>query len=321
MSSIKKQAEKMKLSICIPVYNGADTIGKLVEKLQETFKIYEVEIVMANDGSRDNSSEVCQKLVDNYSNCRFIDLRRNNGEHNAVMCTLNYCTGDYAVIIDDDLQNPPEEILKLLEEIQKGYDVVYSKYHQKKHHWFRNFGSKINDIFATWLLEKPKNLYLCSFKIINRAVINEIIKYKGPFPYIDGLILRCTSNISSVFVQHNARTSGKSNYTLSKLIHLWLSMFVNFSIKPMRAMMGIGGLVMLSSVVLAIYFIIDKILNPEIVSGWTSLMVILLFLGGVQILFLGLIGEYIGKNYLDQNGTPQFTVKNIYGFPEMEKKQ
>lgn len=311
----------MKLSICIPVYNGADTIGKLVEKLQETFKIYEVEIVMANDGSRDNSSEVCQKLVENYSNCRFIDLRRNNGEHNAVMCTLNYCTGDYAVIIDDDLQNPPEEILKLLEEIQKGYDVVYSKYHQKKHHWFRNFGSKINDIFATWLLEKPKNLYLCSFKIINRAVINEIIKYKGPFPYIDGLILRCTSNISSVFVQHNARTSGKSNYTLSKLIHLWLSMFVNFSIKPMRAMMGIGGLVMLSSVVLAIYFIIDKILNPEIVSGWTSLMVILLFLGGVQILFLGLIGEYIGKNYLDQNGTPQFTVKNIYGFPEMEKKQ
>ena len=311
----------MKLSICIPVYNGADTIGKLVEKLQETFKIYEVEIVMANDGSRDNSSEVCQKLVENYSNCRFIDLRRNNGEHNAVMCTLNYCTGDYAVIIDDDLQNPPEEILKLLEEIQKGYDVVYSKYHQKKHHWFRNFGSKINDIFATWLLEKPKNLYLCSFKIINRAVINEIIKYKGPFPYIDGLILRCTSNISSVFVQHNARTSGKSNYTLSKLIHLWLSMFVNFSIKPMRAMMGIGGLVMLSSVVLAIYFIIDKILNPEIVSGWTSLMVILLFLGGVQILFLGLIGEYIGKNYLDQNGTPQFTVKNIYGFQEMEKKQ
>ena len=311
----------MKLSICIPVYNGADTIGKLVEKLQETFKIYEVEIVMANDGSRDNSSEVCQKLVENYSNCRFIDLRRNNGEHNAVMCTLNYCTGDYAVIIDDDLQNPPEEILKLLEEIQKGYDVVYSKYHQKKHHWFRNFGSKINDIFATWLLEKPKNLYLCSFKIINRAVINEIIKYKGPFPYIDCLILRCTSNRSSVFVQHNARTSGKSNYTLSKLIHLWLSMFVNFSIKPMRAMMGIGGLVMLSSVVLAIYFIIDKILNPEIVSGWTSLMVILLFLGGVQILFLGLIGEYIGKNYLDQNGTPQFTVKNIYGFPEMEKKQ
>ena len=311
----------MKLSICIPVYNGADTIGKLVEKLQETFKIYEVEIVMANDGSRDNSSEVCQKLVENYSNCRFIDLRRNNGEHNAVMCTLNYCTGDYSVIIDDDLQNPPEEILKLLEEIQKGYDVVYSKYHQKKHHWFRNFGSKINDIFATWLLEKPKNLYLCSFKIINRAVINEIIKYKGPFPYIDGLILRCTSNVSSVFVQHNARTSGKSNYTLSKLIHLWLSMFVNFSIKPMRAMMGIGGLVMLSSVVLAIYFIIDKILNPEIVSGWTSLMVILLFLGGVQILFLGLLGEYIGKNYLDQNGTPQFTVKNIYGFPEMEKKQ
>ena len=192
----------MKLSICIPVYNGADTITKLTDKLQETFKNkdFDIEIVMANDGSRDNSSEVCQNLVKKYDNVKFIDLRRNSGEHNAVMCTLNYCTGDYAAIIDDDLQNPPEEIIKMLDEIQKGYDVVYSKYHIKKHHWFRNFGSKVNDIFATWLLEKPKNLYLCSFKIINRETINEIIKYKGPFPYIDGLILRCTNNISSVYV-------------------------------------------------------------------------------------------------------------------------
>lgn len=308
----------MKLSICIPVYNGADTIGKLTDKLQETFKNkdFDIEIVMANDGSRDNSSEVCQSLVKKYDNVKFIDLRRNGGEHNAVMCTLNYCTGDYAVIIDDDLQNPPEEIIKMLNEIQKGYDVVYSKYHVKKHHWFRNFGSKVNDIFATWLLEKPKNLYLCSFKIINRETINEIIKYKGPFPYIDGLILRCTNNISSVYVEHNARENGHSNYTFAKLIHLWLSMFVNFSIKPMRLMMGLGAFIIMLAFGTGIYFIVDKILHPEIASGWTSIVSLILFFGGIQMLFLGLIGEYIGKNYLDQNKTPQFTIKKTYGIED-----
>lgn len=308
----------MKLSICIPVYNGADTIGELVDELQKKFAGTDFEIVMANDGSRDNSSEICQSIAKKYDNIRFIDLRRNYGEHNAVMCTLNYCTGDYAVIIDDDLQNPPEEIFKLLEEIEKGYDVIYSKYHHKRHNIFRNIGSKINDIFATWLIEKPKNLYLCSFKIINRAVINEIIKYKGPFPYIDGLILRVTNNISSVYVEHKPRTSGHSNYTLGKLVHLWLSMFVNFSIKPMRFMMGVGFFTILISLIFAIYSVVDKILHPEIAMGWTSLICVILLIGGIQTVFLGLIGEYIGKNYLDQNGTPQWTVKNVYKSKEIE---
>lgn len=165
---------------------------------------------------------------------------------------------------------------------------------------------------------KPKNLYLCSFKIVNRAIINEIIKYKGPFPYIDGLILRATDNISSVYVEHKSRTSGHSNYTLSKLIHLWLSMFVNFSIKPMRMMMSIGTFVLLSSLVLSVYFILDKIFHPDIASGWTSLVCIILFIGGLQTIFLGLIGEYIGKNYLDQNGTPQWTVKEVFYSKEIK---
>lgn len=308
----------MKLSICIPVYNGADTVSELVSELQKVFAKTDFEIVMANDGSHDNSSKVCKELTEKYSNIRFINLRRNYGEHNAVMCCLNYCTGDYAVIIDDDLQNPPEEIFKLWNEIEKGYDVVYAKYHHKKHNIFRNVGSKINDIFATWLIGKQKNLYLCSFKIINRAIINEIIKYKGPFPYIDGLILRATDNISSVYVEHKSRTSGHSNYTLSKLIHLWLSMFVNFSIKPMRMMMSIGTFVLLSSLVLSVYFILDKIFHPDIASGWTSLVCIVLFIGGLQTIFLGLIGEYIGKNYLDQNGTPQWTVKEVFNSKEIK---
>lgn len=303
----------MKLSICIPVYNGAETICPLMENLDSTFSKIEKEVVLVNDGSRDNSAEVCKDLCKKYDYVKFINLRRNFGEHNAVMCALNYCTGDYAVIIDDDLQNPPEEIFKLLNEIEKGYDVVYSKYHVKKHNWFRNFGSKVNDVFATWLIGKPKNLYLCSFKIINRAMIEELKKYKGPFPYIDGLLLRATNNVSSVFVEHKARTQGKSNYTLGKLLNLWLSMFINFSIKPMRFITITGLIISLISVVMALFFIVEKFINPQTVPGWTTIIVLILFFGGLQSTFLGIIGEYIGKNYLDQNNTPQWVVKETFG--------
>lgn len=303
----------MKLSICIPVYNGSETIVPLVRALDATFKDMDIEVVLVNDGSRDSSAAVCKNLVAQYPYVVFVDLRRNFGEHNAVMCALNHCSGDYAVIIDDDLQNPPEEILKLLKEIQEGgYDVVYANYHTKKHHWFRNFGSKVNDKFATWLIGKPKDLYLCSFKMINRAMIDEIIRYKGPFPYVDGLLLRATSSISSVFVEHHARAVGTSNYTLGKLFNLWLSMFINFSIKPMRFIMGTGLIISVLAFFLAVFFVIEKILHPEMVPGWTTLIVLVLFFGGLQSVFLGLIGEYIGKNYLDINKTPQWVVKDVH---------
>lgn len=310
----------MKLSVCIPVYNGGASVGELVREVQTALCHLELEIVMVNDGSRDNSAEICRGLAEQYANIRFLDLRRNFGEHNAVMCALNYCTGDYAAIIDDDLQNPPGEILKLLEEAAKGYDVVYAKYHKKQDPLFRNIGSKFNDIFATWLIGKPKDLYLSSFKIISRAAIDEIIRYKGPFPYIDGLILRSTASYSSVFVEHCPRREGRSNYTLARLLHLWLSMFVNFSIKPMRFIAGTGFFIMLASLACMIYFSVDKILHPDVESGWTSLAVLILFFGGMQTFFLGLIGEYVGKNYLDQNGTPQFSVKASYGIGGEEKQ-
>ena len=309
----------MKLSICIPVYNGADSIAELLRMIDATFSGKKTEVVLVNDGSKDASSVICRNLVKQYSYVKFIDLRKNYGEHNAVMCALNYCTGDYAAIIDDDLQNPPKEIFKLLAEAEKGYDVVYGNYRKKKHSVFRNIGSRFNDFFATILIGKPKDLYLCSFKLINRAVIDQIIKYKGPFPYIDGLILRVTDNIGSVYVEHDARTTGKSNYTMAKLVHLWLSMFINFSIKPMRFIMGIGFSIMVLSIIIALYFIIDKIIHPAIAVGWTSIAVLVLFFGGLQCMFLGLIGEYIGKNYLDINGTPQWTVKGEYGITAGKK--
>jgi undecaprenyl-phosphate 4-deoxy-4-formamido-L-arabinose transferase len=300
----------MKLSICIPVYNGAATIKELVEKARGDLSDLQLEFVVVNDGSVDDSDAVCSALAESSRDLKYICLRRNFGEHNAVMCAMNYCTGDYAVVIDDDFQNPPGEIKKLLLEAEKGYDVVYAKYYKKRHHFFRNLGSKFNDIMATWLLNKPKNLYLCSFKLLKREIINEIIKYRGPFPYIDGLILRSTGSISSVYVDHLSRQYGHSNYTLPKLISLWLNMFINFSIKPLRIITFMGIFTALFCLGLGIWFFIDFLIHPgSIPEGWTSLAVIVLFTGSIQMISLGLVGEYLGKNYLDKNGTPQWTVK------------
>jgi polyisoprenyl-phosphate glycosyltransferase len=297
----------MLVSVVIPVYNGSKTIGRLVEEINR--HLGTPEIILVNDGSRDNSESVCEELARQHGNVSFISLRRNFGEHNAVMCGLNYATGNYIAIVDDDFQNPPSEIIKLVEEAEKGYDVVYSKYKFKKHSLFRNLGSRFNDYVATWLLNKPKNLYLSSFKVIHREVVKEIIKYKGPFPYVDGLILRVTGNFSTVLVEHSSREEGKSNYTLGKLISLYLNMFLNFSIKPLRIFTFLGVVSFIVGILLSVAFVIEKLLNPETAIGWTSTIVATLIFSGIQLMFLGLVGEYLGKSYLDQNKTPQWVVK------------
>jgi polyisoprenyl-phosphate glycosyltransferase len=299
-----------RVTICIPVYNGAKTIAALVEEIiRELSPHYLVNFVLVNDYSRDNSDEVCRQLARTHPFIKYIALRRNFGEHNAVMCALNHATGDYAVIIDDDFQNPPREISALVEEARRGFDVVYSAFREKRHRGYRNLGSRFNNRVANWLLEKPRDLYLSSFKALSADMVKRIIRYTGPSPYIDGLILRETRNISSVEVDHDYRKEGQSNYTLAKLVGLWLNMFINFSIKPLRLFSLFGVVVTLFSFIAAVVFIIQKLLNPDLQMGWTSVMVSILFFSGVQILFLGLIGEYVGKHYLQSNGTPQWVMK------------
>lgn len=300
----------IELSICVPVYNAEATIRRLAETLLKIFPGPGTEIVLVNDGSTDGSHRVCTALAEEHPEITYLRLRKNFGEHNAVMCALHHCRGAYAVIIDDDFQNPPEEIHRLLTEIRQGYDVVYSRYRRKRHSLFRNVGSKINDLAATALMGKPKDLYLSSFKIIRREVIDQIIRYTGPFPYIDGLILRVTSNIGTVLVEHHKRREGRSNYTLKKLLSLWLNMFINFSIIPLRIVTAAGLLTALACVVLAAVFIVEKLTHPETSLGWASIIVVVLFIGAVQMVFLGIMGEYIGKHYLDTNGTPQWVVKS-----------
>ncbi len=298
-----------KLSVVIPVYNGSQTIRALVDTVLEELRDLDPEIVLVNDGSHDDSEAVCEGIAGTHPAVKFVSLRRNFGEHNAVMCGLNHMDAEYAAIIDDDFQNPPSEIRKLLAEAEKGYDVVYSRYAQKRHNWFRNAGSRFHNAMATVLLHKPPDLYLSSFKVIRREVVAEIVKYRGPFPYVDGLLLRVTNNISTVLVRHDARVEGRSNYTLGKLISLTMNMFLNYSIWPLRALTILGFVFLAIGLVSSVVFICEKILHPGIQIGWTSLMVAVLTLSGLQLTFLGLIGEYLGKTYLDRNGTPQWVVR------------
>jgi|TARA_B100001079_G_scaffold211657_1_gene185864 undecaprenyl-phosphate 4-deoxy-4-formamido-L-arabinose transferase len=302
-----------KVSIIIPVYNSSKTISLLVDKIQDDIKIYnELEIVLVNDGSRlDNSSEVCENIAATNPTVKFINLSRNFGEHNAVLAGLNYCTGDCAVIMDDDFQNPPKDVYKLVDEIINGNDVVFSKYEEKKHHFLRNLGSKFNNLFASILLNKPRDLYLSSFKAINRFVIDELVKYKGPYPYIDGLILRITQKFVSVSVEHVSRANDKSGYSLRKLISLWLNMFTNFSIMPLRLAVALGFIFSIVGLVLALVFFIEKINNPELPMGWTSLMVSIFLLGSLQLFAIGMVGEYLGRMFLSTGGKPQFVVRSL----------
>lgn len=300
----------MELSIIIPVYNGSKTIKSLVNTVCNEFVDLDFEIILVNDGSCDASEKVCEEIALTNKCVKFISLRKNFGEFNAVMCGLHYVEGSYATIIDDDFQNPPSEVRVLHNEAKRGdFDVVYSKYHKKQHNLFRNIGSAFNDKMATFLIKKPKDLYLSSFKLIKKELVQEIIKYTGPFPYIDGLIFRATDSYSSVFTAHEKRVEGSSNYTFSKLISVYLNMFLNFSVKPLRVFTAVGFIIFIIGAILTIISIIEKLRYPQTPLGWTSIFIAVLTFSGFQIVFLGMIGEYLGKLFLDQNKTPQYVIK------------
>jgi polyisoprenyl-phosphate glycosyltransferase len=315
----------MVISVVIPVFNSQNTIRPLVQGLFNVFGLYQLEVILVNDASTDASEKVCAQIAEANPQVKFVSLRINAGEHNAVMCGLNYATGDYIAVIDDDLQNPPTEILTLLQTaIKFDYDVVYARYVIKQHSLFRNFCSRMNNFFAVYLLNKPKSLYLSSFKVMKRELVNEITKYRGPFPYIDALILRSTRNIGSEVVMHETRKDGRSNYTLRKLFSLYLNIFVNFSIKPLRFITISGLVISFLSFLMSISIVYEKFVNKGIAQGFSFLSILLLFSIGLTFVVIGLLGEYIGKILMSLNNAPQYVVKkecNTKGFEEVIHEQ
>lgn len=309
---------KTKVSFVIPCYRSAQTLPGVVEELQtamEAMQEYDYEVILVNDCSPDDTFEVIRRLSGENRRIRGINLARNFGQHSALMAGFRYGEGDIVVCLDDDGQTPAREVGKLLAGIRQGADVVYAKYNQKHHSGFRNWGSRINERMTRVMLGKPKDLYLSSYFAARRFVIEEVKRYENAYPYVIGLVLRTTGNIVNVEVTHRERAAGESGYTLGKLLALWFNGFTAFSVKPLRIATISGALCAMAGFLYGIYTIVKKIfINPPgLVTGFSALMSVLVFMGGMLMLMLGLVGEYMGRMYLSMNRSPQYVIREMAG--------
>lgn len=312
-----------RLSIVIPCYGSEHTIGKVVDEIKATLKTREFsdfEIILVNDYSPDNVFEVIKNLAMDDDRIKGINLSKNFGQHSAIMAGFNIVNGEIVVCLDDDGQTPANEIFKLIDKIDNGDDLVYAKYDRKEHSIFRNFGTKINDLMAKYLLSKPTGIYMGSYFACKRFVIDEAINYKNAYPYIAGLLLRTTNKISNVDVTHRKREIGTSGYTFKKLISLWLNGFTAFSIKPLRLATLIGVAFAFVGFFYGFYTIINKFIHPESPMGYASLMSAVMFIGGIILLMLGMIGEYLGRIYISINNAPQYVIRETINVEEKMQK-
>lgn len=306
-----------KVSFVIPCYKSALTIEGVIQEIKETMasfqEKYSYEVILVNDFPEDGTFDVIREITAENENIIGVNLAKNFGQHAALMAGFHYCSGDITVCLDDDGQTPANEVGKLLDKIEEGYDVVYAKYEHKKHSAFRNFGSKVNEIMTRFMLGKPKELYVSSYFAARKFVVDEMLRYQNSYPYVIGLVLRTTKNVTNVVVNHREREIGTSGYTFGKLLGLWLNGFTAFSIKPLRVATACGGFCAVVGFLYGIYTIIKKLVNPAVPMGWSSTMAALVFIGGMLMLMLGLIGEYLGRIYISLNNAPQYVVREVVG--------
>lgn len=302
-----------KVSFVIPCYRSEHTLEHVVteirEKMQELTKQYAYEIILVNDCSPDGTLAVIRRLCQEDPFIRGISFARNFGQHAALMAGLRQAAGDYVVCLDDDGQTPADEVDKLLEKLEEGFDAVYAKYEYKQHSLFRNLGSKVNELMTRVMLNKPKELYVSSYFAVRRFVVEDMVRYENSYPYVIGLVLRTTKNITNVVVQHREREEGRSGYTLKKLLGLWFNGFTAFSVKPLRIATAVGVFSACAGFLYGIYTIIKRLINPAVPMGFSALMAALVFFGGMIMIMLGLIGEYIGRIYISMNNSPQYVIR------------
>lgn len=309
---------KKLISFVIPCYRSEATLPDVIGEIKETMEKledYEYEIVLVNDCSPDNTFETIRRLCRENEHMTGINLARNFGQHSALMAGFHYAKGDIVICLDDDGQTPANEAGKLIAGIEQGADVVYAKYDHKHHSGFRNWGSHINELMTRVMLGKPKDLYLSSYFAARKFVVKEMIRYEYAYPYVIGLVLRTTKNIINVEVEHRDRLSGTSGYTIGKLLGLWFNGFTAFSVKPLRVATASGAIFAILGFLYGIYTIIKKIfINPPgLVTGFSALMSMLVFIGGMLMLMMGLIGEYMGRMYISMNNSPQYVIREIAG--------
>lgn len=310
----------MLISIAIPCYNSAKTLSIVVDEIKKVFADnggYDYEIVLVNDNSPDDTYEVIQSLCKDNSNIVGVDLSKNYGQSSAQMAAVNYLNGDIAVFMDDDGQHPPAELFKLVEEIEKGNDLVFACFPQKKHSAFKRITSNINSKLLEATNRKPRDIKITSYFALSKLAIEGLRKYKSPYPSICGYLLQITRRIVNVEISHRERIAGKSNYNLKKLLRLWLQGFTNFSIAPLRFASMLGFVFAILGFCAMLYYLICKLVLPNVAVGFTSIVSLILIIGGLIMLMLGIIGEYIGRIYILLSNMPQYEVRDVINKKEV----
>lgn len=309
-----------KVSFVIPCYRSEHTLPKVIAEIREkmdSLSQYAYDIFLVNDCSPDNTLGTIRRLCAEYENVRGIDFAKNFGQHSALMAGLRHSDGDYVVCLDDDGQTPADEVDKLLDKLEEGFDAVYARYEHKQHSAFRNFGSRINELMTRTMLGKSPELYVSSYFAVKRFVVEDMVRYENSYPYVIGLVLRATKNITNVTVNHRERAEGSSGYTLKKLLGLWFNGFTAFSVKPLRIATVLGAVSAAMGFLYGIYTIIKRFVNPDVPMGFSSMMAALVFFGGMIMLMLGLIGEYLGRIYISLNHSPQYVIREKINFDEI----
>ncbi|MDO4176973.1 MAG: glycosyltransferase [Bacillota bacterium] len=306
----------MLYSVIIPCYKSSHTIRQVVEMTSaELDKLNKkpYQFILVDDKSPDDGETVreLKALADDYSFVKVVELAQNAGQHNAVMAGLNVAEGDVLIAMDDDMQTHPSQLYKMFAAFDEGHDIVYGYYEDKKQTGFRNFGSWVNHTSVRILIGKPKDMKTSSFWIIKKFVRDYVIEYSGTYTHLQGLFLRTSSDIVSVPVEHFERAYGSSGYTFKKLVSLW-SNVMGYSIVPLRIARNAGLILSILSILGALAVILKKLLAPTSAVGWYSMMVAICFFSGLIMLFLGLIGEYLGRLYMGMTNKPQYVVRNIY---------
>lgn len=310
------EKQRTKISYVIPCYCSMVMLEHTVTEIEKKMlgmPGYHYEIIMVNDASPDQTFKTIMKLCASHDNMIGINLAKNFGQHSAIMAGYHYVSGDIVVCLDDDGQTPADEVDKLIQKLEEGYDAVYASYASKQHSAFRRFGSWLNSKMAESMIGKPGALYISSYFAVKRFIVEEIIKYENPYPYVAGLVLRTSKNICNVPVTHRKRESGQSGYSLRKLTALWVNGFTSFSVKPLRAASFSGILTAFVGFLYAVWTVIRKLVDVHVVIGWSSTIAVILIIGGMILCVLGVIGEYVGRIYISLNNSPQYVIREVVG--------
>lgn len=309
--------DKKLISFVLPCYGSEKTISFVVDEIRAVIgqrAEYDYEIIAVNDCSPDNVWDVLMGLAAQDTRVRLLGLAKNMNRPGAVMAGLGRAMGDYIVVMDDDGQCPMDRFWDLLEPLEGEYDVSMADYPSRKQSLFKDFGTLVNKKMTEYILDRPKDLQFTNFMVMRRYIAKEICKYTNPYPYMTGLILRTTRRIKCVPMEERSRYSGSSNFTFMKMVGLWMNGLTAFSIKPLRLATIAGVLFAIAGFVYGIYTVVMKLLDPTISAGYSSTMAVLLLIGGILMLMLGMIGEYIGRIYISLNNSPQYVIRDEINF-------